>query len=385
MFPREIPDELIFKILNLLSLQDQSAVAKTCSKGNSILLDPHFWQPRLNALSPQTQLAPTKQHFAQVFARALKETAFLTRNLLKIRLIFQMDPNGMAVLDRQLRDLQTLCLNPWGEQCIENLSMINGLLNAINDSIISHQLPASGIAVRLEGITRLPAMTLTRNQTLFSGLQKLELQENFLECLPENIDVCENCLSLNLYNNPMRYLPKAFARLQNLQFLYFSEGNMPHMPVEIFQLRQLQWLSMSKMHLVDVDSRIGKLKQLTWLYLRDNYIQVLPEDFYRLSKLKELFIEHNPLSPLQFHRVLELLRKIQCDVHDAFRTQFALLKGAYKENKGNVESNDVNDLVEKFDLLTMAPTVTPLRSSLRRRILKSSGSAIGVRGLPLLN
>lgn len=382
MFPSEIPDELIFKILDLLSLQDQYSVAKTCRKGNAMLQDEHFWLPRIRALAPSIHLSPTKQHFSQLFTRALKETAFLTRNHLKIRLFFQNDPAGMAELDQQLHNLQALCLNPWGENCIANLSNINRLLNTMNLAIINHQLPVTAVSLRLEGITRLPETVLNQHPTLFSTLQKLELQENFLEKLPENIQLCKNCGSLNLYNNPMRYLPASFAALQNLQFLYLSEGNMPHIPAEIFQLTKLQWLSFSNMHLLEIDKRIGQLKHLTWLYLRDNQITVLPESFYKLVKLRELFLERNPLSPLQFHCVLDLLRKIQCDVHEAFRTQFALLKGANETKKGKDES-DVNDLIEKFDLLSMTPTVTPQRASLRKRTLLSSGSEIKARALLL--
>jgi Leucine-rich repeat (LRR) protein len=362
MFPSEIPDELIFKILDLLSLQDQYSVAKTCRKGNTMLQDEHFWLPRIRALAPSIHLSPTKQHFSQLFTRALKETAFLTRNHLKIRLFFQNDPAGMAELDQQLHNLQALCLNPWGENCIANLSNINRLLNTMNLAIINHQLPVTAVSLRLEGITRLPETVLNQHPTLFSTLQKLEL--------------------LNLYNNPMRYLPDSFAALQNLQFLYLSEGNMPHIPAEIFQLTKLQWLSFSNMHLLEIDKRIGQLKHLTWLYLRDNQITVLPESFYKLVKLRELFLERNPLSPLQFHCVLDLLRKIQFDVHEAFRTQFALLKSANETKKGKNES-DVNDLIEKFDLLSMTPTVTPQRASLRKRTLLSSGSEIKARALLL--
>jgi|GEM_PF-5023955 len=378
MFPTEIPDELLFKILNLLSLQDQFTITKTCLRSNEILQDPHFWRPRLHALAPEVHLLPTKQHFHKAFTRVLRETAFLTKNMLKIRLYFQMDPDGMATLNNQLRNLQTLCLDPWGENYIANLSTINQLLNTINHAIVTHQLPVNGVSLRLEGITRLPASVLTQHPALFAGLQKIELQDNYLERLPDNMNTCQTCFSLNLYNNPMRYLPASFAVLQNLQFLYLSEGNMPLMPAEIFQLTKLQWLSFSNMHLVDVDNRIGQLKNLTWLYLRDNHISVLPESFYKLVKLRELFLEHNPLSPLQFHRVLDLLQNIQFDVHGAFRTQFALLKNAKKANKGKAET-DVNDLVERFNLLSMVPTVTPLRSTLRKRTLLSSGSEMGVR------
>jgi hypothetical protein len=380
MFPTEIPDELIFKILNLLPVEDQFAAPLVCRKANDILQDQHFWLPRIRALDPDAHLSPTKQHFREVFTRACKETAFLTRNHLKLRLFFQNDPAGMILLEQQLKSLQTLCLHPWGENCITNLGKINQLLNTLNDAIITHQLPANAISLRLEGITRLPESVLNQHQVLFGTLHKLELQENFLERLPENIQLCSNCESLNLYNNPMRYLPLNFAQLQNIQFLYFSEGKMSHIPSEIFQLANLQWLSFSKMHLTEVDNRIGQLKHLTWLYLRENHITVLPESFYRLVKLKELFLEHNPLSPLQFHKVLDLLRKIQFDVHDAFRTQFALIKNA-KETQNGKEETDVNDLIDKFDLLSMTPAVTPLRASLRKRTLLSSGSEIGVRPL----
>ncbi len=378
MFPTEMPDELIFKILDLLSVQDQSSVSQTCRKGYNILQDEHFWLPRIRALAPNAHLSPTQQHFRELFSRACKETAFLTRNHLKIRLVLQNDPAGMAVLNQQLHHLQTLCLNPWGENCVANLSNINQLLNAINEAIISHQLPTNTISLRLESMTRLSETMLEQHQALFGSVQKLELQENFLEKLPDNIQLCRNCVSLNLYNNPMRYLPPNFAQLQNLQYLYLSEGNMPHIPPEIFQLSQLQWLSFSNMHLNEVDSRIGQLKRLTWLYLRDNHITVLPESFYQLVKLKELFLEHNPLSPLQFHKVLDLLHNIQLDVHNAFRTQFALLKKA-KEAKNDKKEMDVNDLIERFDLLSMTPAVTPHRASLRKRTLLSSGSEFGVR------
>lgn len=379
MFPLEIPDELVFQILNLLPLKDQFSFSQTCNTANLFMRDTHFWGPRIRALSPQSELTPTKQHFAQVFKRTLLETAFLNRNHLKIRMLLQTMPVAMAEVEQKLKALSALCLNPWGEDHLTHLATINRLLNEINQALVTAQLPAYTTALRLECLTRLPEASLEQHRALFSGLQKLELQDNLLEHLPSNIAHLQQCFSLNLYNNPMRYLPASFANLTNLQFLYFSEGHMEHMPPEIFQLSHLQWLSFSKMHLVDIDSRIGQLKHLTWLYLRDNHITVLPENFYKLVKLRELFIEHNPLSPLQFHRVLDLLRKIQFDMHDAFRAQFTLLKNA---NKAGKEETEVNDLIERFDLLSTVEVVTPLRTSLRQRTLLSSGAAIGTSNNP---
>ncbi|MGE3319297.1 MAG: leucine-rich repeat domain-containing protein [Candidatus Berkiella sp.] len=375
MFPIEIPDELIFQILNLLPLQDQYTVSKTCHKANDIMKDHQFWGPRIKALSPQSQLPPTKHHFAEVFKRALQETAFLNRNHLKIRMLLQTYPVAMAEVEAKLRTLSKLCLNPWGEEYLANLSMIDRLLNEINHALITVQLPAFAVALRLDCITRLPAQTLEQHAHFFKDLQKLELQDNLLEQLPSNIDILQNCSSLNLYNNPMRNVPPSFGNLQNLQFLYFSEGHMPHMPPELFRLTRLQWLSFSNMNVVEIDAKIGQLKHLTWLYLRDNQVSVLPESFYKLVKLKELFLEHNPLSPLQFHRVLNLLRNIQFDMHEAFRTQFTLLKNAKNDSKDNEEA-DVDDLIERFNLLSTTEAVTPLRHHSRKKTLLASGTEI---------
>lgn len=372
MFPTAIPDEVILHILSFMPLSDQLQFSQTCTHAEQISHERSFWRPRIQALAPQSALEPTKQQFMQSFRRALNETAFLTRNHAKITAMLAPFPEKMTEFSSQLRMLQAICLNPWGERCIENLVLINHLLEEINENIAQSQIPPAGIYLRLECLTRLPSTTIARNHALFAELQKLELQDNFLENLPTNIDILQNCYSLNVYNNPMRYLPASFASLQNIAFLYLSEGHMPTIPNVIFTLKKLQWLSFSHMGLTELSNNIGQLKNLTWLYLRDNHLSVLPEAFYKLTKLRELFLDHNPLSALQFQRVLELLKRIQCDIHDRFKAQFALLK---TENKA--ETGDVEDLIERFNLLSTTPVLTPQHSSLRRRTLLSSDNDLG--------
>ncbi|MCS5711392.1 leucine-rich repeat domain-containing protein [Candidatus Berkiella aquae] len=376
MFPTQIPAELIFKILDLLPLYDQVIFSSTCKNANNFMNDYHFWLPRIKALDPSCTLEPTRQHFCQIFKRTLDETAFFTKNTEKINTLLENHPEQKSKVTQQLAQLQTLCLNPWGEDHLKHLASIHELIESINATLIEAQLPTSTFSLRLQCITRLPAGTIAAHADYFANVGKLELQENLLQRLPDNIDTCQNCTSLNLYDNPMRKLPDSFARLQGIQFLYFSNGCMPHIPASLYKLKNLQWLSFSHMHLTELSADIKQLKNLTWLYLCDNQIAVLPEDFYKLTKLRELFIDHNPLSPLQFHRVLELLRKIQCDVHDAFKTQFMLLK---KANEGKKTGNDVNDLVERFNLLSMAPPMTPLRNNqMHKRSLTASSSAINL-------
>ncbi len=370
MFPTDIPDELVLHIFSFLPLSDQLQFSQTCSTAQQISNERSFWRPRIHALAPHVALEPTKQHFLQVFRRALNETAFFTKNHAKITAILALHPERMAEFNDKLRLLQTLCLNPWGECCIENLRSIQRLLVEINENIVQAQIPATGISLRFECLTQLPSTIIERHRALFSQLQKCELQDNLLECLPNNIDILQNCCSLNLYNNPMRYIPKSLENMQNLAFMYFSEGNMPHIPNPIYKLKNLQWLSFSHMGLTSLSTDIGHLKNLTWLYLRDNQLSVLPEAFYKLTKLKEVFLEHNPLSALQYDNVLKLLRKIQCDVHGLFKTQFAMLA----KSPGS-EPFEVNDLVERFDLLSMTPMLTTHRA--QRKMLVSSGTDLG--------
>lgn len=379
MFPTHIPNELIFKILDLLPLSDQIAFSATHKEANDFTSDYHFWLPRIKALDPDNKLSPTRQHFIQVFKRTLEEAAFLTSHAEKIAALLKNHPEQMIEVTQKLTQLNQLCLNPWGEHYAHHLATIAELIESINDTLIEAQLPASTFSLRLECITRIPVRTLECHRDFFAALGKLECQGNLLERLPENIDICQNCTSVNLYDNPMRYIPDSFAKLQKITYLYLSDGFMPHLPAAIYELNHLQWLSFSNMHLAEISPKIKQLKNLTWLYLRDNQLSVLPEDFYKLTKLRELFIDHNPLSPLQFHRVLELLRKIQCDVHDAFKTQFVLLKNAPTKKSPVDCRSEVEDLVERFDLLSVKEALTPLRHHTQRRTLTASCSDVGAK------
>ncbi len=379
MFPTYIPNELIFKILDLLPLSDQISFSATHKEANDFTSDYHFWLPRIKALDPDSKLSPTRQHFIQVFKRTLEETAFLTSHAQKIANLLKNQPERMIDVTQKLAQLNQLCLNPWGENYAHHLALIAELLESINETLIEAQLPTSTFSLRLECITRLPASTLARHRDFFAELGKLECQGNFLDRLPDNIDICQNCTSVNLYDNPMRYLPESFAKLQKITYLYFSDGFMPQIPAAIYQLNNLQWLSFSNMHLSELSPEIKHLKNLTWLYLRDNQLSVLPENFYQLTKLRELFLDHNPLSPLQFHRVLELLRKIQCDVHETFKTQFMLLKNTPLKKLQADCRNEVEDLVERFDLLSVKEALTPLRQHTHRRTLTASCSEVGTK------
>lgn len=224
MFPTHIPDELVFQILNLLPFRDQLSFSNTSHKANLFMRDQHFWKLRIKALSPQSDLAPTKQNFANVFKRALQETAFLNRNQLKIRMLLQTMPVAMAEVEQKLKDLSALCLNPWGENHVNHLATINRLLNEINQALVTAQLPAYTTALRLECLTRLPEVSLVQHRALFAGLQKLELQENRLERLPHNIDILQECCSLNLYNNPMRFLPLLLEDCKTCNFCISLKG-----------------------------------------------------------------------------------------------------------------------------------------------------------------
>ncbi len=364
-----LPLELIFKIIDELPLQAQLSLADTCQDMNNITRDEYFWRKRIRAISPsELVLEPTKENFKTRLKRIYSEIKFLEQHFAKILALSDGNKAAQQQLNKNFECVKSLMKYPWGENSVADLSEADQLLIAINEITIQLQLPPPiAKSLRLEHITRLPARSISQNQAIFSQLERLELNGNLLETLPENINICLNLLMLDLYDTAITFFPKHLKDLTQLQFFYCSGGNTSQLPDMLYTNPQLKWVAYDNMHLVSIGEDIKNLKVLSWLYLANNQISVLPCSFSTLTALRELFLSNNPLSALQSQKVTEFLQSIQCDVKDKVKRQATLLKRLRQD-----KSDDVSHLAEQFDLLSITPQFTPNQARLKRLPLSCS-------------
>ena len=183
----------------------------------------------------------------------------------------------------------------------------------------------------LRGITRnllLPGQRITelkaRDFRGLTGLQRLRLNNNSLESLPE--DAFEGLTSLeqlSLYNNSLGSLPAdVFDGLTALEVLWLDNNSLESLPEDVFDgLAALQELSLDNNSLESLPEDVfDGLTGLEVLWLDNNSLESLPEDvFDSLTALYELFLESNPGSPFTFTAEIEqtVVNQVKVSVSDA--------------------------------------------------------------------
>ena len=110
----------------------------------------------------------------------------------------------------------------------------------------------------------------------------------WVKVLPENIDLLEDLVELNVSSNYISALPNSIAKLSKLEILNLVDNSLTTLPEEI-----------------------GSLQSLQVLNLRHNQLSSLPESFWSLAKLTELDITNNKLGSC-IPRLIELpiLKKV---------------------------------------------------------------------------
>lgn len=107
---------------------------------------------------------------------------------------------------------------------------------------------------------------------LHSSLEKLNLSENPIACIPSAISVCSNLTKLVLRN----------CRLQEL-------------PSELGECRALTTIDVSGNELTRLPPELATLEKLSTLDVRSNQIKMIPMEYAKLRLMKKFFVLPNPI------------------------------------------------------------------------------------------
>ena len=115
------------------------------------------------------------------------------------------------------------------------------------------------------------AVPMEKYSQFYPFIQKLDFQNNFLECLPANFFQCFiNLEYLSVANNQLTALPDGLENVKNLCHLDISMNNILDLPKNFDVL---------------ADS-------LVYLNVSDNPLSALPQVFFKLTKLEELHADN---------------------------------------------------------------------------------------------
>lgn len=154
---------------------------------------------------------------------------------------------------------------------------------------------------------RLIELRLNRNQITLTdlkhgknhpALQKLFLQQNRINELPEGIARFPHLRELNLAVNKIQSVHDNLSTLQELTELSFYINALPNIPPSIYKLPKLETIDLYFNNIDTIGEQLGQLTRLKILYLSNNRISRLPESLGQLKELQELYVHNNRLSYL---------------------------------------------------------------------------------------
>ena len=181
-------------------------------------------------------------------------------------------------------------------------------LTGWNEVLGLHQLQASTVPVKLQGLSELTPAVIKRlteiNKT--SPITHLEIRENYLPELPPSlitfIQSCTQLQKLDLGNNQLQSIPKRL--LQNcaqLNLLYLNNNQLQSLPEILLQncvqLTELDLVNNQLQSLPEI--LLQNCTQLEWLYLRNNQLKIIPEILLQnCAQLKKLGLVNNQLQSI---------------------------------------------------------------------------------------
>lgn len=124
------------------------------------------------------------------------------------------------------------------------------------------------------------------------ALQYLNLSDNRIKEFPEELRVCKQLRSLNLYFSGIEKVPFWIEEFEDLEYLNLSTINIdnpiPLMASRIKFPKKLKILNLRYCQLGAIPPSVFELKDLEYLNLLENHISKIPDKIENLKKLKTL-------------------------------------------------------------------------------------------------
>lgn len=245
---------------------------------------------------------------------------------------FKYMRNKSTVCFENLKKLKTIhSLDLSSNELTDLPFAITKLRNLCHLSLHDNNL--SNLPFQIKSLQRLKTLDLSRNifktfpaviELLEEELEKLDMSQNQLKCIPagihnlryvQSLDFSQNhiesfniqgwplmCLeSLNLANNKIEVLPSCISIFKNTEILNLSNNKIQSLPPELNKLKNLQKLDLRNNKLSYLPSEVCNLKQIKTLDISLNELKTLPKEFCNLKNLVILDLHSNMLSTIEMN------------------------------------------------------------------------------------
>ena len=189
---------------------------------------------------------------------------------------------------------------------------IKGLENISDLNLMSNQVDFSEIT----GFKNLEKLNLSDNKISniegienLSKLNKLELNFNEINEIPDNLNKLQSLEILDLTGNKLSEISKGISELKNLKVLNLSINKINSIKEPLDKLINLETLVLSENKIEKIDKELYKLKNLKKLDFQRNKINEIPDDLNKLNHLETLVILSNNLNDIERDKLYKLLPK----------------------------------------------------------------------------
>jgi len=193
--------------------------------------------------------------------------------------------------------------------------------------------------------------------TPLSSIDRLYLNGNHLQNLPQSIQRFESLRVLNLSNNELKIIPDIiFSHLRKLWILQLSNNQIQQVSPRIKELRELRSIDLSRNYLHELPNTFTSLHRLEKLVCNQNYIESLPEGFARIVSLRELHISGNQVNsntlvnPVASLVQLDTLSLSNCELVD-LPVQMASLVSLYRVSMTSNRFEEIPRVIQTWHRL----------------------------------
>jgi Leucine-rich repeat (LRR) protein len=141
-------------------------------------------------------------------------------------------------------------------------------------------------------------LTLRDKLKLHPHLEKLALQNNRIEQVPEQITRFPNLTRLSLNHNRITDVAPEISNLKKLKHLSFYNNRLTSIPTGVYELRSLNVIDLYFNQIETIDDRISNWDSLQILFISHNRLLKLPEKLTSLHLLEELYAYDNRLTSI---------------------------------------------------------------------------------------
>ena len=131
-----------------------------------------------------------------------------------------------------------------------------------------------------------------------SFLQKLDLNQNSIEVIPDEIKELKQLTELRISNNHLKALPSSLGELKALKKLWINGNQIARLPLEISKLNDLEFLGAGDNKFRTLPDHLCELCSLKKLWMSGNNITSITSHLTALTQLRKLDVSGNEITEL---------------------------------------------------------------------------------------